>query len=121
MSEGFGYIEREYKAATSRVELQRRVFEQLQIIDADASQAEASLNEASLKALLDDEAPKRLVLNYLKRWLGDKLEANRDWRLPYDIIRSDDLDGRNKTIETGRADNGIWHLPAYKSEFVGGS
>jgi hypothetical protein len=52
-SEGFAYIERQYKDVKGRIELQRRVVEQLHIIEADASQAEASLN-----ALLDDEASK---------------------------------------------------------------
>ena len=45
------------------------------MIEADASEAEASLN-----ALLDDEASKPRILDYLRKWLGDKLEempANR--------------------------------------------
>jgi hypothetical protein len=45
------------------------------MIEADASEAEASLN-----ALLDDEASKLRILDYLRKWLGDKLEempANR--------------------------------------------
>ena len=74
-SKAFAYIEREYKDAKGRVELQRRVVEQLHLVNADAGQAEASLN-----ALLDDEALKLLILDYLRKWLGDKLEemqANR--------------------------------------------
>ena len=75
MSEAFVYIEREYKDAKGRVELQRRVVEQLHMVDADVGEAEASLN-----ALLDDEASKLRILDYLQKWLGDKLEempANR--------------------------------------------
>ena len=74
-SEAFAYIEREYKDAKGRVELQRRVVEQLHMVEADAGEAEASLN-----ALLDDEASKLRILDYLRKWLGDKLEempANR--------------------------------------------
>ena len=68
-SEAFAYIEQEYKDAKGRVELQRRVVEQVHMIEADASEAEASLN-----ALLDDEASKLRILDYLRKWLGDKLE-----------------------------------------------
>ena len=71
-SEAFAYIEREYKDVKGRVELQRRVVEQLHMVDAGAGEAEAAFN-----ALLDDEASK---LDYLRKWLGDKLEempANR--------------------------------------------
>jgi hypothetical protein len=74
-SEAFAYIEREYKDIKGRIELQRRVVEQLNMAEADASEAEASLN-----ALLDDEASKLRILDYLRKWLGDKLEempANR--------------------------------------------
>ena len=74
-SEAFAYIEREYKDAKGRVEFQRRVVEQVHMVEADASEAEASLN-----ALLDDEASKLRILDYLRKWLGDKLEempANR--------------------------------------------
>jgi hypothetical protein len=74
-SEAFAYIEREYKDVKDRVELQRGVVEQLQMVEADAGEAEASLN-----ALLDDEASKLRILDYLRKWLGDKLEempANR--------------------------------------------
>ena len=45
------------------------------MVEADAGEAEASLN-----ALLDDEASKLRILDYLRKWLGDKLEempANR--------------------------------------------
>jgi hypothetical protein len=41
----------------ARVELQRRVVEQLHMVDADAGEAEAALN-----ALLDDEALKLRIL-----------------------------------------------------------
>jgi hypothetical protein len=68
-SEAFAYIEREYKDVKGRVELQRRVVEQLHMVDADAGEAEASLN-----ALLDDEASKLRILDYLRKWLCDKLE-----------------------------------------------
>jgi hypothetical protein len=74
-SEAFAYIEREYKDAKGRIELQRRVVEQVHMVEADASEDEASLN-----ALLDDEASKLRILDYLRKWLGDKLEempANR--------------------------------------------
>jgi len=74
-SEALAYIEREYKDVKGRVELQRRVVEQLHMVEADVGEAEASLN-----ALLEDEASKLRILDYLRRWLGDKLEemaANR--------------------------------------------
>jgi hypothetical protein len=74
-SEAVAYIEREYKDVKGRVELQRRVVEQLQMVEADAGEAEASLN-----VLLDDEASKLRILDYLRKWLGDKLQempANR--------------------------------------------
>jgi hypothetical protein len=73
-SEAFAYIEREYKDVKGRVE-QRRVVEQLHMVEADVGEAEASLN-----ALLEDEASKLRILDYLRKWLGDKLEempANR--------------------------------------------
>jgi hypothetical protein len=73
-SEGFAYVERQYKDVKGRIELQRRVVEQLHTIAADASQAEASLN-----ALLDDEASKLRIMDYLRRWLGHKLEETPDW------------------------------------------
>ena len=68
-SEAFAYIEREHKNAKSRVELQRHVVEQLHMVEADAGEAEAALN-----ALLDDETSKLRILDYLRRWLGDKPE-----------------------------------------------
>ena len=74
-SEAFAYIEREYKDVKGRVELQRRVVEQLHMVEADAGEAAAALN-----ALLNDEASKLHILDYLRKWLGDKLEetpANR--------------------------------------------
>ena len=68
-SEAFAYIEREHKNAKSRVELQRDVVAQLHMVEADAGEAEAALN-----ALLDDETSKLRILDYLRRWLGDKPE-----------------------------------------------
>ena len=68
-SKAFAYIEREYKDIKGRVELQRRIVEQLHMVEADAGEAEASLN-----AWLDDEASKLSILDYLRKWLGDKLE-----------------------------------------------
>jgi hypothetical protein len=68
-SEAFAYIEREHKNAKGRVELQRHVVAQLHMVEADAGEAEAALN-----ALLDDEASKLRILDYLRRWLGDKPE-----------------------------------------------
>ena len=73
--EALSYIDREYKDAKGRVELQRHVVAQLHMIEADPTEAEASLN-----ALLDDEALKLRILDYLRKWLGDNLEempANR--------------------------------------------
>jgi hypothetical protein len=67
-SEAFAYIEREYKDVKGRIELQRRVVEQLHMVEADASKAEASLD-----ALLEDEASKLRILDYLRKWLGEKL------------------------------------------------
>ena len=43
-SEAFAYIEPEYKDVKGRVELQRRVVEQLNMVKADAGEAEASHN-----------------------------------------------------------------------------
>ena len=74
-SEAFAYIKREYNDVKGRVAVQRRVVEQLHMVEADSGEAEAALN-----ALLDDEASKLRILDYLRRWLGDKLEempANR--------------------------------------------
>ena len=45
------------------------VVAQLHMVEADAGEAEAALN-----ALLDDEASKLRILDYLRRWLGDKPE-----------------------------------------------
>ena len=45
------------------------------MVEADAGDAEAALN-----ALLDDEASKLRILDYLRKWLGHKFEempANR--------------------------------------------
>ena len=74
-SEAFAYIEREYKDVIGRVELQRRVVEQLRMAEADAGEAEAVLN-----VLLDDEGSKLRIVDYLRKWLCDKMEempANR--------------------------------------------
>ena len=65
--EALAYIGREYKDARGRVDLQRHVVAQLPMIEADPTEAEASLN-----ALLDDEASKLRILEYLRKWLGDK-------------------------------------------------
>jgi hypothetical protein len=70
-SEAFAYIEREYKDLKGRIEYQRRVVEQLHMVEADAGEA-----EASLAALLDDEASKLRILDYLRTWRGHKLEEN---------------------------------------------
>ena len=48
---------------------------------AGASEAEPALNE-----LLDDEALEVRILDYLRKWRGNKLEempANRVWRLVF--------------------------------------
>ena len=71
-SEAIVYIEREYKDAKGRVELQRRVVKQLHMVEADAGEAETSLD-----ALLDDEASKLRILDYLRKWLGDKMEERQ--------------------------------------------
>ena len=74
-SEAFAYIEREYNDVKGRVEVQRSVVEQLHMVEADTGEAEAALN-----ALLDDEASKLSIMDYLRQWLGDKLQemlANR--------------------------------------------
>ena len=71
-SEALAYIEREYNDVKGRVELQRHVVAQLHMIEADPTEAEASLN-----ALLDDEASKLRILDYLRKWLGDNLEETR--------------------------------------------
>ena len=77
--QAFAYIEREYKDVKGRIELQRRVVEQLHIIEADASQAQTALD-----ALMQEEASKRRIVDYLRKWLGDKsdeMPGNRVWRL----------------------------------------
>ena len=74
-NEAFAYIEREYNDVKGRVELQRHVVAQLHRVEADAGEA-----EAALYALLDDEASKLRILDYLRKWLGNNLEempANR--------------------------------------------
>jgi len=70
-SEALAYIEREYQDAKGRVEYQRRVVEQLHMVEADAGEA-----EASLAALLDEEKQKLRVLDYLRTWRGGPLEEN---------------------------------------------
>jgi len=77
-SEAFAYIEREYKHVKGRVELQRHVVAQLRMVEADAGEAEAALN-----ALLDDETSKLRILDYLRKWLGDKSEE-----IPRDHIQA---------------------------------
>ena len=61
-SEAFTYIRHEYNDVKSRVELQRHVVAQLHMVEGDASKAEAALN-----ALLDDEACKLRILDYLRK------------------------------------------------------
>jgi hypothetical protein len=69
-SEGFAYIERQYRDVKGQIELQRNVVRQLHIVEADASEAEASLNK-----LLEDEASKMRILDYLRRWLRNLEET----------------------------------------------
>ena len=64
-SEGSAYIERQFRESKGRIELQRRIVEQLHAIDADATQAEASLN-----ALIDDQASQLRIMAYLQKWGG---------------------------------------------------
>jgi hypothetical protein len=74
-SEAIAYVEREYKDLKGRIEDQRRVVEQLHKAEAYADEA-----EASLAALLEEEASKLRILDYLRTWRGDKLQempANR--------------------------------------------
>ena len=74
-SEAFANIEREHNDVKGRVELQRHVVAQ-HMVETDAGEAGAA-------ALLDDEASKLRILDYLRKWLGDKLEekqANRTER-----------------------------------------
>src|SRR5262249_45506241 len=56
-SETFAYIEREYKDAKGRVELQRRVVEQLHMVEADAGEAEAC--DPSSRQTAGARAPER--------------------------------------------------------------
>jgi hypothetical protein len=74
-SEAIAYVEREYKDLKGRIEDQRHVVEQLHKAEAYADEA-----EASLAALLEEEASKLRILDYLRTWRGDKLQempANR--------------------------------------------
>jgi hypothetical protein len=59
------YIRHEYNDVKGRVELQRHVVAQLHMVEGDASEAEAALN-----ALLDDEACKLRILDYLRKKSG---------------------------------------------------
>ena len=78
-SEAIAYIEREYEDLKGRVEDQRRVSE-LHMVETDAAEA-----EASLAALLDEEASKLRILDYLRTWRGDKIEsAGRELLLAMD-------------------------------------
>ena len=70
-SEAIAYIERECEDLKGRIEDQRRVVEQLHRVAADAGEA-----EASLAALLNDEASKLRILDYLRTWRADKVEEN---------------------------------------------
>jgi hypothetical protein len=45
-SEAFTCLEREYKYAKGRVKLQRRVVEQLHMVEADAAEAETSFKRS---------------------------------------------------------------------------
>jgi hypothetical protein len=69
-SEAIAYIERECEDLKGRIEDQRRVVEQLHMVETDAAKA-----EAALAALLDEEASKLRILDYLRTWRGDKLES----------------------------------------------
>jgi hypothetical protein len=69
-NEALAYIEREYEDVKGRAELQRHVIAQLHMVEADASEAEASLN-----ALLEEEASKRSIVDYLRKWRGDNSEV----------------------------------------------
>jgi hypothetical protein len=62
-SRGFAYIERQFKECKGRIELQRRIVEQVRAINADATQAEASLNNP-----MDDQASKLRIMAYLQKW-----------------------------------------------------
>jgi hypothetical protein len=76
-SEAFAYIEREYEDAKGRVELQRRAVEQLHMVEADAGEAEASLNASleDLNASLEDEASKLRILSLLGQLRSKKMVA----------------------------------------------
>ena len=69
-SEAIAYIERECEDLKGRIEDQRRVVEQLHMVETDAAKA-----AAALAALLDEEASKLRILDYLRTWRGDKLET----------------------------------------------
>jgi hypothetical protein len=62
-SEAIAYIERECEDLKGRIEDQRRVVEQLHMVETDAAKA-----EASLAALLDEKASKLRILDYLRTW-----------------------------------------------------
>lgn len=64
-STGFAYIEEQFKECKGRIELQRRIVERLHAIDADTTQAEASLN-----SLMEDQATKLRIMAYLEKWAG---------------------------------------------------
>jgi hypothetical protein len=68
-SKGFAYIERQFKECKGRIELQRRIVEQVRAINADATQAEASLS-----TLMDDQASKLRIMAHLQKW--DSKDSN---------------------------------------------
>jgi hypothetical protein len=73
-SEAIGYIEREYEHLKGRIEDQRRVVEQLHMGETDAAEA-----EASLAALLDEEASAahlELLANVARRQVARKCQPN---------------------------------------------
>ena len=69
--EAINYMARECKDLKRRIEDQRRVVEQMHTDEADAREA-----EASLAALLDAEASKLRILDYMRTWRADKFEEN---------------------------------------------
>jgi hypothetical protein len=69
LSEAFAYIEREYEDAKGRVELSAALYSNCTWSKRTRARAEAALN-----ALLDDEASKLRILDYLRKWRGDKSE-----------------------------------------------
>jgi len=97
-SEAFAYIERQYRDVKGQIELQRYVVKQLQIIEADASEAEASLSR-----LLEDEAPKVRILDYLRRWPSRNLEETPDQRRGRNDKKGNIRNGVS-TDAAGRAD-----------------